>query len=321
MRSDAELLAVLSPEERKRFTEASDLRGVLAVWGDWLVVAGALALVGYRPNVLTVLVALVVIGGRQLGFAILMHEAAHRSLCRTRWLNDAIGEWLAAGAVWSDLRRYRKHHLRHHAFTSTEEDPDLCLVTPFPTSRASLARKVARDLSGLVGLRRMAAIFLMDFERISYTASGGARRIPASEREPGAWRRGLRRMAPFLFVQLAVLGACAAFGKPWLFLVWFGAQLTTYSLFLRVRAIAEHSCTDAGPAAFPSTRTTRAGWLARLTVAPHGVNYHLEHHALMSVPFFRLAALHRLLRERGVLAGAHLAPSYAAVLRRVATPA
>ena len=320
MTTDEELLGVLGPEERAALMAPSDLRGALAVAGDWAFVGAALALVGAWPNVVTVAVALVVLGGRQLGFSNLMHEAAHRTLFRTRLLNDVVGEWLCAGPVWADLRRYRKHHLAHHAFTGTAKDPDLCLVTPFPTTRASLLRKVARDLTGVAGLKRLVAIFLMDTERLSYTASGGARRLGPADRPAGTWRRGARRMAPFVVSQSVLFGLCWVAGAPWLYAVWLAALLTTYSLFLRVRAIAEHSCTGEGPAAFPSTRTTEAGWLARLTVAPHGVNYHLEHHALMSVPFFRLPAFHRLLRERGALAGAHVAPGYGAVLRRVVTP-
>ena len=46
-----------------------------------------------------------------------------------------------------------------------------------------------------------------------------------------------------------------------------------------------------------NTRTTHASWLERLFIAPNRVNYHLEHHLLMTVPYFRLPRLHRLLRE------------------------
>jgi fatty acid desaturase len=72
---------------------------------------------------------------------------------------------------------------------------------------------------------------------------------------------------------------------------------------------------------FLGTRTTRAGLLARVTVAPHHVNHHLEHHLLMTVPHYRLPALHALLRARGVLPEASLAGSYGEVIRAVTTPA
>ena len=41
------------------------------------------------------------------------------------------------------------------------------------------------------------------------------------------------------------------------------------------------------------------------------VNFHLEHHLLVSVPWFRLPKLHRMLGERGALGDAVLEPGYA----------
>ena len=51
-----------------------------------------------------------------------------------------------------------------------------------------------------------------------------------------------------------------------------------------------------------------------MTVAPFRVNFHLEHHLLVAVPYFRLPKLHRLLKERELL---QEAPGYADVLRTV----
>jgi fatty acid desaturase len=68
---------------------------------------------------------------------------------------------------------------------------------------------------------------------------------------------------------------------------------------------------------FRNTRTTRAHVLARLTVAPHHVNYYLEHHLLPTVPHYRLPRLHALLRERGAYEDAAFAASYRQVLSLV----
>ena len=71
-------------------------RAGVSIAVNWGLVAAAFALVACWPNPLTVVVALFVIGARQLGFAILMHEAAHRTLFRNRRLNDWAGNWLCA---------------------------------------------------------------------------------------------------------------------------------------------------------------------------------------------------------------------------------
>jgi fatty acid desaturase len=61
---------------------------------------------------------------------------------------------------------------------------------------------------------------------------------------------------------------------------------------------------------------TRARWWERFFYAPLNVNYHLEHHMLVTAPHFQLPRLHRLLLQRGAFAQpASLAASYGDVLR------
>src|SRR5206468_593882 len=52
--------------------------------------------------------------------------------------------------------------LQHHAKTGTAEDPDLSLAAPFPVTRASLRRKIWRDLTGQTGWKRARATFRRD---------------------------------------------------------------------------------------------------------------------------------------------------------------
>ena len=88
------------------------------------------------------------IGARQLGLAILMHDAAHGALHSNAKVNDWVGEWLCAAPVGARLQSYRDYHLKHHRYTEQPEDPDLALSAPFPITRASLWRKIVRDLTG-----------------------------------------------------------------------------------------------------------------------------------------------------------------------------
>jgi fatty acid desaturase len=315
--------AIFSREELRMLNERSDWRGLGAVAFTWAVIAGtgaALVWASGRPAAIAVpafVLGVVVLGGRHLALAILHHEAAHRSLFRTRWLNDVAGDWLCAWPIWSDVKKYRAHHFVHHRKTKQPEDTDLSLVEPFPTTRASLVRKLARDLAGVTGLKLLVGRALMDAGLLQWTVASDAVWLPRDGRAWWSYPLALARNARgALLVNGALFAACWAIGHPWLYAVWALSYVTPYPLFLRIRSLAEHACTGSTTDMFENTRTTRAGLLARATVAPMRVNYHIEHHVMPSVPFFRLPLVHRILRERGAVGEP---PTYLDVLRIVSS--
>ncbi|MCF4167641.1 fatty acid desaturase family protein [Zavarzinia compransoris] len=308
-----------SRDEIRRFSAKSDLAGWWAVGGTWALIAASFAVMAIWPHPLTVLLGLIVLGGRQLALSILMHEGAHYSLFKTRVLNDIVADWLCARLVWNDVKRYRRHHIQHHSHTNSDLDPDLSLVAPFPTTRKSLRRKIVRDLIGRTALKRVLGLFLMDIGALTYTVSGGARLVPRNGRSIASYAaEGLRNMGPMLATNAALALVLWAFGAGWTYWVWIAAYMTTYSLFIRIRALAEHACTEMSDHPLRNTRTTRAGILARLTVAPIHVNYHLEHHLMPSAAWYHLPRMHRVLRERNSIGPA---PSYPDVLRTVTAKA
>jgi fatty acid desaturase len=306
---------VLTRDEIRAFTRTSNLGGAIAIAWTWLVIAGAFALAAVWPNPLTFAVAVVILGGRQLALAVAMHEAAHGTLFRSRALNE-LADWLTARPVWADTARYRKHHLAHHAHTGTDRDPDLDLAPVEPMSQRSFARKVARDLLGPTGIKRVIGLAMIDAELLVYNVGGGIAR--AKRRGFAHHARALVRNAWKGWLANAVLlGALAAAGCAWLYLAWLVAYVTTFSLFIRIRSLAEHACMERGDDAMRNTRTTRAGILARVTVAPLHVNYHLEHHLLPTVPWYRLPALGRMLAARDAIPATSRESSYFGVMRAV----
>jgi fatty acid desaturase len=306
---------IFSKEEIARLTARSDSMGWRALLFTWGVIGLSFAALARWPHPLTWLLALVVLGGRQLSLAIMMHDAAHGTLFKTRWLNDVLADYACGSAVGIDIRRYRQHHLVHHSKTGTEADTDRSLSAPFPATRASLARKFLRDLSGISGLKREYGLLLMHAGVLRWTVASEVVRLPRQGRR---WRdylaEGARNMCKPLALQLLLLGVLWAAGHPALYLAWLGAYLTTYSLFMRIRSMAEHACTEDNTDMLRNTRSTRAGLLARATVAPLRVNHHIEHHLMPAVPYFQLPAMHRMLRERGMVAPP---PGYLDVMRIV----
>lgn len=289
-------------EEIQELLRVSSWRGWLSIALDWTVIAAAFAMVAVWPNPLTVIAAIFVIGARQLGLAVLMHEASHRSLLADKRWNDWAGNWLCAYPVWSDTNAYRPYHLQHHAKNWTKDDPDIGLVLPFPITRASLRRKFVRDLSGQTGRKFARAAWKRSVQR---------------------WRAGdpagRRAFMGFLVTNSLLLAGLAALGHPWLYLLWAGAWLTTNTFVTRIRAIAEHAMVPDPADPLRNTRTTIASWWERIFLAPNRVNFHLEHHLLMTVPLYKLPRMHRMLVDRGLFDRALLTKGYAAVLARAAS--
>jgi fatty acid desaturase len=277
----------LTKDELRRFTARSDLAGFALILGAWLSIGLIFAMVALWPNVLTVLLAVLLLGGRQLGLAVLMHEAGHKTLFRTTALNDRIGQWFAAYPVLGDCDAYGASHREHHRLAGTDQDPDLPNYRAYPISADSFRRKLLRDVTGQTGFKLVVALF-----------RGAGNRIMMRDGEgTGALRQGLIANAVLFCVLWAV-------GHPALYLLWVAAYLTSYPLVARIRQVAEHGNVPALYEADPrgNTRTTRANVLERLVLCPNNVNFHIEHHLLPSVPCWRLPALHRTLQERGFYA-------------------
>jgi len=302
--------SVLSPEERKALLRINPLRSWWMVASNWILVFTAMAVVAWRPNPLTVILSLLLIGGRQLGMAVVMHEAAHRTLFSNRRLNDWVGNWLGAYPIWAETAPYRAYHLVHHTRTGTAQDPDLGLAAPFPITRSSFRRKLWRDLSGQTGWKQAKAVFLRDIGR-SRSRNQRTLGMHSGEQPDTGWHK----LVPVATTNTLLLATLTLAGHPELYLLWVVAWLTTYRFVSRLRSIAEHGMVPDQNDPLRNTRTTRAAWWERLFVAPNRVNFHLEHHLLMTVPHHNLPRLHRLLRSRNALDETCLAPSYLSVLQ------
>src|SRR3954470_8108492 len=156
---------LLTPEQVQELRGKSNVVGALLVLHAWGLIFGSMALFAVFPNPVTFVLAVMVIGARQLGLAILMHDAAHGLLFANRRLNEWAGTWLCASPVFTSLTLYRPYHLTHHRHTQQAEDPDLGLSAPFPISRRSLWRKVGRDLTGRTAYQRRLEQFRCGLKR------------------------------------------------------------------------------------------------------------------------------------------------------------
>ena len=293
-----------TPEEWAPLTARSSWVGLALVAHCWLVIGAATVMGVIWP--LTIPLAIMIIGARQLGLGILQHDAAHGALHPDLKLNDVVAEWFCVSGV----QAYRDYHLKHHRYAQQVEDPDLVLSAPFPVSRASFARKVARDLTGQTWFK----------QRFGRFTGSLARRKPGEPVWPIIRAEAYRQRRWLILNGLAILAFSAA-GVWWgWFVFWLAPRATWYQLVTRIRNIAEHALIARNePDPLRQARTTHANLLERALIAPYWVNYHCEHHMFMHVPCWRLPRVRRLLERRGVTSRMLGADGYARVLRAVTT--
>ena len=267
----------------------------------WAVIALAMICGIVWP--VTIPVMIMIIGTRQLGLAILMHDAAHYALHPNPAFNDFLGDYFCGGPV----KAYRKYHLSHHKFAQQAEDPDLILSAPFPTTRASLKRKIIRDLTGQTFFKQRLGMLYA-----AWVKPVDGPRLPVITQE--LWR--LRRYIAFNALGIAAL---SWFGAGWAWIIlWMVPQATWLPLVTRLRNIAEHALVAKNePDPFHHARSTHANWLERAFIAPYWVNYHGEHHLFMYVPCWKLPGLRRALEQRGLASKLLTAPGYLSVMKTV----
>ena len=285
---------LFSRDEWARISAQRPGMGALLVIHCWAIIGAAVAMYILWPNPLTFVLAVMIIGARQLGLAILMHDASHGLLSKNQRLNDFLGSTLTGDFIGADLKAYRNYHLKHHKFAQQPEDPDLVLSEKFPVTKASLKRKIIRDLTGQTFFNQRIA--------------------PLLKRDRGLAFSGVNKR--FLMTNLGLFIGCAVIGYWWVYFAFWLLPLATWNpLVTRLRNIAEHACVGNDNNPWRVARTTLVTPFEGLLIAPYWVNYHSEHHLFMYVPCYRLRDVHKALHARGDTDKMHLANGYWSVLQ------
>ena len=219
-------------------------KGAALIVHAWALILGSIALVAWWPNPLTFLLAVGIIGSRQLGLAILMHDGAHGCLSADEKVNLTLSQWFCAYPIFAETRAYRRYHLQHHARTQQEDDPDLILSAPFPITGVSYRRKFVRDITGQTGYQQRKAQLLNAL---------GPKEWPIARRAAHFWEK----LGPQFAVNAVLFAGLAAAGVWWAYpLLWLLPLLTWQMVITRIRNIAEHAVVpdSSVPCATPAPR-------------------------------------------------------------------
>ncbi len=283
----------LAPEKLRKLSQLNPIVSSSCITLEWLSIFFAMWICTRVQHPLLYLAVVIWIGARQHALGVLMHEGAHHLLFRHKRLNDWVAELLLAWPIFGTMHSYRARHFEHHRYTNTAQDPDWVLNRPGDLRAAHGWR---RTMSVLLGLNR---------------SSKEVRRLLGSF---GAGET--RRLLAARLLCYGFVGSIVALLHLWqVFLMFWVVPLMTWGVFvMRLRGLAEHFAVE-GDHVFTESRTTYPSWFERLLIAPHHVNYHIEHHLYPSVPFYHLPQLHALLKEHAVYQQrAHITRSYWRVL-------
>ena len=246
---------------------------------DYALIALIIVIVERNQGFLLYLLAIMMIGARQVGLgSVALHDGAHHLLFKARRTNDffanAILFSLLAPLVGIRLKSYRAVHIAHHRTVNTSEDPDYPnFENWFSWSRKRMVFTYALLLTGIP--------FLMF----------AFRRFKSVSRPTQALE--LIGIAALIICLVLHIRIAELFALYWL------APLATWGFFINfVRSAAEHcppgTLRDDAyvPAIFRTAEIVNSPFDS-IFVATRGVNYHLTHHLFPSVPFYRLKTLQR----------------------------
>jgi fatty acid desaturase len=241
---------------------------------DWILVFGATALV-FSAGVAWLPLVLLLIGNRQRALGNVLHDAGHGNLWRNRTLNDRLAQLLVAPFIFADLDRYRLTHFQHPArLGDAAADPDFL------------------DRSG-----EPASDWLSAYARYVFSWKGWLGSMGGHLFDPEVNLFAKAYILVWWAGLLVVIGWLAGPDFVALFVVlWLVARGTVFHLITTFREMCDHyGLQPAG--VFSFTRDVHTRGLLRHLIHPRNNGYHLTHHLLPAVPYYRLPEAHEWLQK------------------------
>jgi fatty acid desaturase len=311
---------MLRPEEVRTLSAPSVPRATAAIIMDWLLIALNFYVAIRFQNIFVWALCFVFAARQQLAFAVLVHEGSHRRLFKNFKLNDYACQFLCAAPLFFSMYSYQKAHLKHHRDPLAPDDPDITLTGGYPISKASFARKIARDAFGISYFKFIRYFLKMGSKQAKAKAAESTADVgPQELKAQGSGDRMSVPLQVFSMVLVNFFMWLALFmsGHGWFyFFFWILPEWTALQVILRVRGIAEHAGYKQGPDQRLNSRTV-VNPVQTFIFAPHNVNYHIEHHQYPGVPFYNLPKLHEKMMAANMIPAQNLYHGYGQVIRDV----
>ena len=272
----------------KGLTKLDNYHGLLAVLEDYCVIAGAIAILWLSPFCYPI--SILVIGARQRALATLLHESAHKTLCRNRQLNYLLGTWFSGYLIFQLYKPYiQSHVLHHHKYLGQPgKDPDLQFH-----QKEGLYRTMSPGQFKWKFLIKP-WLCLSSYRHLKYLLNTRFR--PSNISELPDYKSELMQFVALwaaIFITILVLDIWLEF-----LLLWIVPYLTTFQVINWYCELSEHfPIPDPGVLDIHLTRNRFSPPIEKFFFGIHEENYHLEHHLHPGVPYWNLAEANSIRRQ------------------------
>lgn len=297
---------LLPPDQVRELSQLRPSRVVFDTARSWLLIIAAWALVAWRPGIVTVVVAIPLIGSAFYALFIIGHDGLHRRLFHGRGANDRFNDVLILGTIGAITRINNRNHLDHHEHLAMDEDPDRHKYGCFNKFEPG---QLVAYLSG-------AATLFTSVRNVFFTNT--ARRSAArseDRRINGYTPTDLLILAGWQVVLIA--GLWWAIGW-WAYPVLWLAPVYLFTFLMdNLRTFCEHSQPEADATADHHRLISYlSNPVERWFISPMNMNLHAIHHLWPSIPYYNLPEAARRVRASQVENGLEWRTSYLKYLYR-----
>jgi fatty acid desaturase len=256
-------------------------------WHSFLVLLEDYSLIGLSA-ILTCCVswyfyplAVLIIGSRQRALATLLHEAAHKTLAKNKYLNFAIGTFFSGYLILQIMGSYRESHVRfHHGhFGDSELDPDykFAIQQGLYDSNQPPKRFIIQNV-----------VFPFLLAKVpTYLYSLIKNRL-FDERN--------RKETVAMIIYLGIVASIFT-GLGWgqyILLFWLIPYLTVFQIIGWFIEMGEHYPLMSNTVNLYMTRNRHSHGLENFLTGMHNESYHLVHHLNPTIPFWNVSKAHQI---------------------------
>lgn len=267
---------IISRDELRPYLKRNDISGIIRFVTHLLCVGGSGWFLSRNLETAWLWPALVLHGVFLNHLFAPVHECAHGTAFRTRWLNEGVLWFCGLATVWPPFF-FRYDHAGHHTYYQVHgTDPEQLFAPP---------RTVFRYFFVLLGFQLWIRTFGWLFNHArGRIAPINAPFVPESERPKVYWEARV-----MLAIYAAIILASLWFQSWAAFTYWFGPLLLATPLARALR-MADHTGCSEYADLHHGARSVKTDPVTRFFCWE--MNYHCEHHLAPAVPFHQLRRLH-----------------------------